>query len=151
MPELKKYTGGCHCGQLRYEVELDLSEPKASKCNCSFCLKSNRISVTLEPDQKDEFSQFKLLSPSSWEELGDYRFGSMNGPHYFCKTCGMHCMMAAKYELGGHKINHMSINAVTLDQGQGVDLRKFKMEYWDGKENNWLAGLKDEPWDGGCY
>jgi hypothetical protein len=43
------------------------------------------------------------------------------------------------------------INVVTLDQDQDVDLRKFKRMYWDGKENNWAAGLKEEPYLGGCF
>ena len=31
--------GGCHCGALRFEVELDLSAGTA-KCNCTYCAKS---------------------------------------------------------------------------------------------------------------
>ena len=29
---LKLHTGGCHCGAIRYEVELDAS--RGGRCNC---------------------------------------------------------------------------------------------------------------------
>ncbi len=32
----KKHTGGCHCGKVRFEVELDASKG-GSRCNCSIC------------------------------------------------------------------------------------------------------------------
>ena len=33
------YKGGCHCGLVRFECELDLWEG-TSKCNCSICTRS---------------------------------------------------------------------------------------------------------------
>jgi len=30
------YTGGCQCGKVRYQVEVDLEKPVIS-CNCSMC------------------------------------------------------------------------------------------------------------------
>jgi hypothetical protein len=144
----KTYTGGCHCDAFRYEVQLDLSGAMATKCNCSFCLKSNFLTIPVPGDG----SQFKLLSPKSLDEVGDYRFGSKKGSHYYCKDCGIYLVNKPPMplELNGEKVG-LFVNAVTLDQGQDVDLRKFKIMYWDGKENNWAAGLKEEPYDGGCY
>jgi hypothetical protein len=144
----KTYTGGCHCGAFRYEVQLDLSGATATKCNCSFCLKSNFLTIPVPGDG----SQFKLLSPKSLDEVGDYRFGSKKGSHYNCKECGIYLVNKPPMtmELNGEMVS-MFINAVTLDQGQDLDLRKFKVMYWDGKENNWAAGLKEEPYPGGCF
>jgi hypothetical protein len=33
----RTYTGGCHCGKVRYEVNLDLES--VMSCNCSICSK----------------------------------------------------------------------------------------------------------------
>ena len=35
MPDEKNYSGGCHCGQVRYDVTVDLTAVIA--CNCSIC------------------------------------------------------------------------------------------------------------------
>ena len=42
MSEAKTHTGGCHCGKVRFEVTLDLSEP-AITCNCSMCGRSGTM------------------------------------------------------------------------------------------------------------
>ena len=35
----KTYHGGCHCGAVRFECELDFAGI-TSKCNCSICTKT---------------------------------------------------------------------------------------------------------------
>jgi hypothetical protein len=144
----KTYTGGCHCGFLRYSAKLDLTEPRATKCNCSICLKLNTVSLKVAPP-----SQFTLQSPSSADDslLGNYTHGGKSIRYHFCKTCGVSCFSEGKYTFDGKEVEVLGINAVTLDPDQGIDLREFKVQYWDGKGNNWAAGLKDVPYPGGCY
>lgn len=147
---LKTYTGGCHCRAIRYSVALDLSaeHPSATKCNCSICLKTNRIGLAVDDPERD----FKLLSPASVDEVAEYRFNTGNTHHRFCSRCGIHCFVHGSYVLEGSEVRHFSINAVTLDPDQeGLDLRGFKIGYWDGKEENWNAGLADKPYPGGTY
>jgi hypothetical protein len=140
----KTYTGGCHCGFTRYKVLLDLSEPAASRCNCSICLKASPTTVRLK-----DATKFTLESPASLAELSDYQFGTKKAHHYFCPKCSVHCYKEGSYEFEGQVAHFQSINLVTLDDGQDVDFRKFKITYWDGKAGNWAAGPKDEPYDGG--
>ena len=35
------YTGGCHCGAVRFEADVDLGQ--LMTCNCSYCAKKGFI------------------------------------------------------------------------------------------------------------
>ncbi len=129
---VKTYTGGCHCGAVRFEAQLDLSEP-ANRCNCSICTKVGGSGTTIKP------SAFRLLSGA--ESLGEYRKGGSPNYRNFCKHCGVHCFGAGDVpELGGA---FASVNINCLD---GVDPAKLTYQYWDGRYDNWQAGARSEPW-----
>src|SRR5688500_17999505 len=75
-----KHNGGCHCGSVRYEVELDL-EKAAMICNCSMCGRSGAMLIFTTPDK------FRLLAGEDY--LTDYQFGRRTIHHVFCRTCGI--------------------------------------------------------------
>ena len=127
----KKHLGGCHCGKVRFEVEVDATS--GSRCNCTVCTKINGTGGFAKPEA------FKLLS--SEDALGVYEWGAKISKRYFCKSCGIHCFGRGHLaELGG---DYVSVNFNCLDD---IDLRDVKVVHWDGRHNNWQAGPRNEPW-----
>ena len=45
-----KHTGGCHCGQVRFEV-LAPAKIRVSECNCSICSKSGYLHLVVPADR----------------------------------------------------------------------------------------------------
>ncbi|EGG15400.1 hypothetical protein DFA_10235 [Cavenderia fasciculata] len=85
-PELFKegvqtYHGSCHCGAVKFEVDLDLQYAKTNRCNCSFCAKARQWGIVVKPEQ------FRLVAGA--DNLSVYRFGSKSGDHCSCKTCAI--------------------------------------------------------------
>ncbi|WEW59067.1 hypothetical protein PRK78_004535 [Emydomyces testavorans] len=155
---LRPYTGSCHCGAIRYRVLLDPHNLNPARCNCSICHKKGNLILEVA----DPSSSFTLLQPSSWAspELGDYTFGEGRVHHYFCKTCGVSVFTRGTYVVEGTEVEFLSVNGLTVDQGSGkeegegegggLDLRKVKIGYWNGREDDWKSGMRGEPYPGGC-
>ena len=80
MSELITHQGGCHCGAVRWEVDL----PEAFEvedCNCSICAMSGNIHVIVPA------SRFRIRQGT--ENLAEYTFNTGAAKHRFCKTCGI--------------------------------------------------------------
>ena len=117
MPETKTYTGGCHCGRVRYEVQADLT--KVMRCNCSICQKRGTIWAFAKA------AQFKLLSGE--DALTDYQFGQKRIHHLFCKHCGIGSFSRGVAPNGD---DTTAINVNCLD---GVDPAGLDIKPFDGK------------------
>ena len=77
---LTTHKGGCHCGTVRFEVDLS-AQFEAEDCNCSICLKSGNIHIIVPG------SRFRLLKGE--DALSEYTFGTGAAKHLFCQTCGV--------------------------------------------------------------
>jgi len=117
MSELPLRKGGCHCGKVRYEVAVDLTNPVIA-CNCSMCGRSGTL-LTFVPADK-----FTLLSGEG--ELTDYQFGAKHIHHLFCKTCGIKSFARGEGKQGPTA----AINTRCLDD---IDPTKLKVMNFDGK------------------
>jgi hypothetical protein len=119
----RTYRGGCHCGVVRYEVELDLSAGVA-KCTCAICTKTGGYGMTVEP------VAFELLS--GMDSLTDYQFNSKSIHHYFCRHCGVRSFThGINPETGG---DFFGINLCCLDD---IELPDEDACHWDGKTLRW--------------
>lgn len=128
----KLRQGGCHCGAIRFAVELALDEG-GMKCNCSICTKTAIFGSVVKPHQ------LELLAGD--DALGAYVWGAKISTRYFCRHCGVHCFARGHLaEMGG---DYASVNLNCLDD---VDPAQLKAIHWDGRHNNWHAGPRPTPW-----
>jgi len=145
----KTFTGGCHCGFIRYSLDLNSKDNIGGKCNCSSCLSRGLLILEVLPP-----SSFKLHSPPSLDDphLGKYSPRGDEGSFffYFCKTCGVNVFYQARRKSDEVEPEWLRVNALSLDPDQGLDFTKFKMEYWDGKNDNWEVGPSSVPYPGGA-
>ena len=117
MSEEKTYTGGCHCGAVRYEATTKLEG--GATCNCSICSKAGTV-LTFVPT-----TGFKVLSGE--DKLTEYRFHKKNIAHLFCSVCGIKSFARGKRPDGSDMI---AINLRCLDD---LDLSKVPTREYDGK------------------
>ncbi len=128
----QKHHGSCHCGAVRFVVQVDLSTG-ASRCNCTICLKTGAVGRRVTP------AEFELVSGK--EALSSYEWGGRVSKRYFCKHCGVYCYGAGHLAiLGG---DFVSFNVSCLDD---VDPNALKIGHFDGRHDNWMAGMRDQPW-----
>jgi hypothetical protein len=117
MPEVKAYTGGCHCGQVRYDATVDLS--RVMSCNCSICSKRGALWTFVAPEQ------FALRAGE--QALIDYQFYKKRFHHLFCPDCGVESFARGTTPDGNDVV---AINVRCLDH---VELGSLTLTPFDGK------------------
>ncbi|MCA9619557.1 MAG: GFA family protein [Myxococcales bacterium] len=128
----KVHGGSCHCGAVRYEVEIDATH--GSQCNCTVCTKVGGIGAIVKPPA------FRVVAGE--DQLTTY--GRPEAARFFCRTCGVHCFGKGDIpELGGAFV---SVRLNTLDD---VDPAEIHLGHWDGFHDNWHAGMRETPWPNG--
>src|SRR3546814_14222887 len=75
-----KVGGGCHCGAVRFEVDIP-AQVRLLECNCSICTLTGYLHCIV-PHQ-----DFELITGRA--ALQSYRFGTGQAVHLFCKNCGI--------------------------------------------------------------
>lgn len=118
MTESRIYTGGCHCGAVRYRVTARTEV--LHECNCSICRMKGYLHLIVPR------SDFELLAGGDC--LLDYQFNTRVAHHYFCKVCGV----ASFYVPRSHPHGY-SVNARCLDAGALGDftVQPFDGEHWE--------------------
>lgn len=121
------YTGGCHCGAVRYQADIDLAQG-TFRCNCSMCRKTRAWLVGIDS------SDFRLLAGE--DMLSDYQFNRMNIHHLFCKRCGVKSFGRGQ---GADGKAMVAVMVATLDNMSDADLASLTVIYGDGRNDDFAT------------
>ena len=112
-----KYTGSCHCGKVKFEVEGQFDTGMA--CNCSMCSRKGSL-LTFVP-------RGALTVHADEADLATYTFNKHVIQHRFCRHCGIH-PFAEGVDPKGHRMGAINLRCV-----DGIDLDKIKINHVDGR------------------
>lgn len=111
------YTGGCHCGLVRFEATANLDP--VIQCNCSICTKRGLLWAFIAP------TKFALRAGE--DDLVDYQFGHKRIHHVFCSVCGVESFA---HGIGPQGDEVVALNARCID---GIDAEALNKSPFDGK------------------
>lgn len=118
METLTTRTGGCHCGAVRFQVQIP-AFVEVEDCNCSICHKSGFLHLIVPA------SRFTLLQGQ--ESLAEYTFNTGVAKHLFCRVCGIKPFYVPRSNPDG-----MDINLRCLDtEPERVTVVAFDGENWE--------------------
>lgn len=112
-----KYKGSCHCGNIAFEAEGELTN--ATSCNCSICSRKGTL-LWFVPKPN-----FTLLTPNS--KITTYTFNKHVIQHQFCPVCGVQTFAEAADRHGN------PIVAVNIRCLEGIDPLAVPSNHYDGK------------------
>jgi centromere protein V len=112
------WRGSCHCGDVRFEAEGEVSW--AEVCNCSICSRKAYLHWYVPRER------FRLLTDAS--KLSSYRFGSGVARHLFCRRCGVAPFYEPRSDPDKIDVNLRCVEGLELE---GVEIRDFDGRNWE--------------------
>lgn len=125
-----KYSGSCHCGAVRFDVEAP-ETLEVDRCNCSICAKSGFLHLILPK------SKFKLLSGE--DALATYTFNTGIAKHTFCKHCGIKPFYVPRSNPDGIDVNLNCIDPFP----ENIVITDFDGQNWEANAHKVAHKSKD--------
>jgi hypothetical protein len=121
---VKTYHGSCHCGDVRFEADIDFAAGTV-KCNCTICSKMRWWAALVAPQA------FRLHCAT---QLGQYRFLTQRDGHFFCQRCGVHTHGTGDSPGSGPFV---AVAVACLDDAPIDELLAAPIRYLDGRADAW--------------
>ena len=118
----RTYSGTCHCGRVKFEVDADIDHVRV--CDCSICRR--RGALLHRVDEGD----LRILTPLA--DLTLYQWNTRTAKDYFCPVCGI-----LPFRRPRTAPDKWSVNVRCLD---GVDLAAIPVKYVHGSKLDTVHG-----------
>ncbi len=97
--------GSCHCGTVRFEVQLPAGLDNARRCSCSICRMRGAVTVSAPLD--------RLWITAGEGALSEYRFNTGAARHFFCSVCGVYTHHQRRSDPGLFAVNTACLEGVS--------------------------------------
>lgn len=131
----EKRAGGCHCGAVRFTVDLP-ENLTVRRCNCSICAMKGVVMLHV-PLAALEITQGE-------DVLTLYRFGSGKAEHRFCSKCGIHPFHRARSDPDKCGINVACIDGMTIYDFAEVPVFDGRNHPMDTGQSMYLGTMRYE-------
>ena len=115
----QRFQGGCHCGDVRFEVELE-TPLRALACDCSRCRRRAFLHLIVP--------RSALTLHSGREALVEYRFNTRVARHLFCGRCGVESFYVPRSNPDGYSVNLRCLDDV---DPADVEIAGFRGSAWE--------------------
>jgi hypothetical protein len=118
--DANKRSGQCHCGAVRFDVELSDGFNTIRRCTCSYCRMRGAVAVSAAVGG--------ILFVRGEEMLTSYRFNTGEAKHFFCSRCGIYTHHQRR-----SNPKQYGINVACLDGVSPFDFTEVPV--WDGVQH----------------
>ena len=120
MGEFVTHKGGCHCGDVEFEVSAP-ARLRVQECNCSICRMTGFLHLIVPA------SRFRLVRGA--ESLTTYAFNTGTARHIFCRRCGIKSFYVPRSNPDGFSINARCLDPATIER---LAIEPFDGQNWEG-------------------
>jgi hypothetical protein len=97
--------GQCHCGRVRFEVELSEGLGSIRRCTCSYCRMRGATAVSAALDG--------IRFVRGEDALTTYRFNTGAARHFFCSHCGIYTHHQRRSNQAQYGVNVACLDGVS--------------------------------------
>jgi hypothetical protein len=115
--EANTRSGQCHCGAVRFDVELSDGFNTIRRCTCSYCRMRGAVAVSAAVGG--------IRFVCGEDTLTSYRFNTGEAQHFFCSRCGIYTHHQRRSNQ-----KQYGINVACLDGVSPFDFTEVPV--WDG-------------------
>jgi len=119
MTALVTHRGGCHCGDVAFEVAAP-ARFTAQDCNCSLCSMTGYLHLIVPA------GRFRLLRGA--DSLATYTFNTGTARHLFCRRCGIKSFYVPRSNPDGYSVNVRCLDPATVEH---VEIEPFDGRHWE--------------------
>lgn len=103
---MARYSGSCHCGAVRFEIEAEPTE--MTTCDCTLCVKKNALMIRI--------AQSALTITAGTADVATFQWNTGVARHHFCKRCGIYTFHRKRADPASFGVNVFCLDGFDRSQ-----------------------------------